>query len=258
MTIFAGFDTFAYPGDAKMKSLWDYTNLYWCGLYLGPRFNWSPHFLKIRTMGWGVAPIYTGKNPGSQKLLVIKNQHRGDADALQRALYANGALDGKEAVQQAQAAHVPTATILYFDVENTIVDTGWLEYYRGWSRAVVDAYYSVGLYTRAAHASWLTTALLNYPGFDVCLPTIWIAKYTRAHANGAAVPAHDYLEPPFPLPDPRGAGGGATSWQHLGNFGMKWPDSSAGVSKQMKFAPVDFDTSIFSDPGRGVLSTIAD
>lgn len=257
MPFWAGFDTFSYPGDDKMRSLWDNTNLYWCGFYLGPRFNWSRHFTTIKGMGWGVAPIYTGKQPGSLKLLAIKHQHTGDPDGLQQALYDNGKGDGNEAVDQARVAGIPVATILYFDVENTVPDKGWLAYYRGWSRAVVDSYYSVGLYTRAAHASWVTGQLLIQPGFDICLPSIWIAKYTRANPNGASVPAKDFLETPFPTPDPLNAGGGASSWQHLGNFGAKWVDDSGIVTKHFRYAPVDFNSSIFSDPGLGILSTVA-
>ena len=42
-------------------------------------------------------------------------------------------------------------------------------------------------------------------------------------------------------------------WQHIGNFGLKWTDSAG---KTRKFAPVDFDTSIYPDPGTGFLSAI--
>ena len=98
---FAGFDSAVYPGDSKMQSLFDQTNLYWCGFYLGPRFKWSPHFSKIKGMGWGVAPIYTGKQANSQKLQAIKLHYARQTDALRDALYANGKADGVEAVQRA-------------------------------------------------------------------------------------------------------------------------------------------------------------
>jgi Domain of unknown function (DUF1906) len=253
--IFAGFDAAGYPGDVKMRSLWNATNLYWCGFYLGPRFDWSPHFVTIKTMGWGVAPIYTGKQPGGLKLQLIKKQFARDPVALQKALYENGKGDGAEAVQQARAAKIPAATILYFDVENTLLDLGWLAYYRGWSRAVVDQFYRVGLYTRAQHASWVNTQLMTQSGFDICIPCVWVAGYTRVNPNGAPVPERDFLQDPFPLPNPANAGGGASSWQHLGNFGMKWTDDSIpGRPQHLRLAPVDFNTSIFSDPGKGILS----
>jgi Rv2525c-like, glycoside hydrolase-like domain len=200
-------------------------------------------------------PASSPEKATSHKLQAIKARHAGHPDDLAKALYNNGKADGKEAIHQARTAKIPTATIIYFDVENTVPDSAWLTYYRGWSRAVVDQYYRVGLYTRAAHASWVTSQLMNMPGFDVCFPCIWIAKYTRANPNGTPVPARDYLETPFPTPTPANAGGGATSWQHLGNFGMKWTDEShPGKTQHFRHAPVDFDTSIFSDPGRGILS----
>ena len=254
---FAGFDTFSYPGDNIMKSLWHNTNLYWCGFYLGPRFNWSSHFSAIKQMGWGTAPIYTGKQPGSPKLQMIKMQHPRDEAGLKAALYSDGKTDGIEAVQQARAASSPPQTVLYFDVENTIPDDGWLQYYRGWSRALQENFYSIGLYTRAEHASWLTLKLMQTPGFDIILPYIWIAKYTRANQNGAAVPESNFLTDPFPEPDPTSAGGGASSWQHIGNFGMKWVDPTIVHSGQrIRFAPVDFNSSIYRDPGLGILSAV--
>src|SRR6185369_6018827 len=98
------------------------------------RFNWHSHFATIKKMGWGVAPIYTGKQPGSSpKLRLIHSQHARDKTALQTALWDNGALDGNEAVDQARASNIPMNTILYFDVENTVHDSEWLQYYRGWS-----------------------------------------------------------------------------------------------------------------------------
>lgn len=254
---YAGFDTFSYPGDAIMKTLWQDTNLYWCGFYLGPRFNWAPNFGTVKQIGWGTAPIYTGKQPDSAKLRAIKFQNSGQPAALDAALYANGKADGFEAVQYARASGIPKQTVLYFDVEITTPDNGWLTYYRGWSRAVQESYYGVGLYTRAEHATWLTSKLMQLPGFDIIVPYIWIAKYSRATPNGEAVPEANYLNHPFPEPDPAKAGGGASSWQHLGNFGLKWTDFTvADTQRPRRYAPVDFNSSIYRDPGLGLLSAV--
>ncbi|HME35883.1 MAG TPA: glycoside hydrolase domain-containing protein [Candidatus Sulfotelmatobacter sp.] len=255
--IFSGFDSAGYPGDANMRSIWDNTELRWCGFYLGPGSDWNPHFPQIQDIGWGVAPIYTGKQPGSShKLQAIHNRNAADPKALKTALWDNGVLDGQEAVDQARASHIPLNTILYFDVEDTTLDPDWLEYYRGWSRGVVDRYYGVGLYTRREHAAWLMGKLmgdgLSKP-FDICMPTIWIARYNRANANGSDIPATDFLGDPLPAPDPKTVYSDAAMWQHIGNFGLKWTDSAG---KTRKFAPVDFDTSIYPDPGTGFLSAI--
>ena len=253
----AGFDTFSYPGDQVMQSLWDDTNLYWCGFYLGSRFNWQPHYRTIAAMGWGVAPVYTGKQPlTSPKLKAIIAQNRGDPDALRRALYDNGSGDGLEAVQQARAASMPGMMILYFDVEVADPDANWLPYFKGWCSQVRMGGYRPGIYTRAAHAVWLTTKLITNPDPDTVLPEIWIARYMRANANGAAVPPKDFLPTPFPTPAPAKAGGGATSWQHIGNFGMKWADGKTGRAR--RFAPVDFNSSIYRNPGMGFLGVLGD
>jgi hypothetical protein len=160
-----------------------------------------------------------------------------------------------EAVQQAGNAGIPAPTILYFDVETTTPDSEWLAYYRGWSRAVVDKNYSVGIYTRSGHASWLNAQLMAQPGFDVCFPELWIAQYTKANPNGKPVPEGDFLSDPFPAPNPSDSWQGASSWQHLGNFGLKWKDETNPQKTQhLRYAPVDFDSSIYSDPGLGILS----
>lgn len=258
MGYFAGFDTFAYPGDEIMKSLWTHTNLYWCGFYLGPRFDWTPHYPKIKEIGWGIAPIYTGKQPGTSKTLQLINQrYHGQPDALRTALYDNGRADGEEAAQQAGTAGIRPRSVIYFDVENTVPDSSWLTYYRGWSRALVERSFSVGVYTRREHASWLLGQLTSQPGFDVCLPYVWIAYYKHANPNGAPVPPKDFLANPLPEPDPADIWKGATAWQHLGNMGVTWKDETKHAPhQQQRFAPVDFNSSIHRDPSLGVLSAV--
>lgn len=259
MSFFAGFDTISYPGDETMQSLWDNTNLFWCGFYLGPRFNWQSHSATIKGMGWGIAPIYTGKQPvSSLKLQAIKNRYAGRAEELQQALYENGEADGAEAVQQARDANIPAATILYFDVENAVPDANWYQYYRGWCRRVVDTYYSPGLYTRKGHAAWLNSQLMAQQGFDICFPTVWIAQYTKSNPNGAIVPEQDFLPTPFPEPNPSDSWNGASNWQHIGNFGIKWDDATNPQRpRHRRYSPIDLDSSIFRDPGLGILSAIS-
>jgi hypothetical protein len=259
MTIFAGFDSFAYPGDTIMQALWSNTNLYWCGFYLGPKFNWSPNYAKIKKIGWGVAPVYTGKQPGnSAKLLAIERQHRGDKVGLRQALYENGKVDGDEAVAQATAAGIRPPYVLYFDVENTVADANWLTYYRGWSRALANKLFSPGLYTRREHASYVFSHLMSDPnaGLDVILPYVWIAYYKKANANGGVIAEKDFLQTPYPEPDPSDIWKGATAWQHIGNFGAKCTEVINGREKHHRYSPVDYNSSIYRDPGQGVLSAI--
>ena len=254
MAIFVGIDTFSYPGDGIMKSLKENTDITWTGFYLGT--NWKTHYPDLTRWGWGTAPIYTGKNPQSDGLTKVVVAARSKKGSVNDALYANGGRDGAEAVRQAQNASIPTQRIIYFDVERTFADMNWFHYFRGWSRAVVDANYGVGLYTRAEHAIWLQHQLMTAPGFDVIFPTIWIARYKRANPNGAPVPSSSFLKPPYPTPNPSDAGGGAAMWQHLGNFGIEWTDKKVTPNKVRRFAPVDFNVSIFKDPSLGILSIV--
>jgi hypothetical protein len=256
-TFYAGFDMASYPSDEIMQSLRSNTSLVWCGFYLYPATDWIPHYTTIKQMGWGVAPIYIGKQPYGAKLQLINSQYSGHQDQLKLALYNNGKEDGVEAVMRAVAAKIPTGSVIYFDVEAYANDPIWFEYYRGWCRAVVDHFYSVGLYTKSWHASWIMQQLFQMKSFDICMPYVWISDYTRYNQNAHSVPASDYLTDPLPTPNPSSGWSGASNWQHLGNFGLKWSEASTGgASRHRQIAPVDFNSSIFRDPGLGILSTV--
>ena len=93
MSAHAGMDTARYPGTTTMQWLWDNTNLAWTRLYLpvkGPglqdKLTWVGTCPVLRGMGWGVAPIYVGKQRNSTTL----KAHRGAEEF-------NGYLDGVEA-----------------------------------------------------------------------------------------------------------------------------------------------------------------
>src|SRR5262252_9122535 len=211
-TVYAGFDSFSYPGKSKMQSLWDHSNMYWCGFYLGPGYNWSPNYQTLTDIGWGIAPIYMGKQPGGPKLSAVPADKK----------YDNGALDGKEAVAFAAKAGIRAPITLYFDVEKPNPNNGWLEYYAGWCRAVVDSAYGAGCYCGFHFASWLTTALMGRPGFDTVIPTIWSVNVNKANPNGLIrtnsrgeqIP-WDWLKPDYSEQHPAGSGySGATSWQY--------------------------------------------
>ena len=254
---FAGFDTFSYPGDSMMKSLWDHTNLYWCGFYLGPNYNWSPNYKIIANIGWGVAPIYMGKQVGNASLSSVPMNKK----------YSNGAQDGRTAVQYAGNAGIRAPTMIYFDVEKPQPDKGWLEYFAGWSRAVVNSAYGVGCYCGFQFAPWLVSALMQRPGFDTILPTIWAVNINKANphgsikkdAQGRQTP-WQWLRPDYSEQHPRGSGYiGATSWQYSHGFGLEWDDNAIPVlTTKRRFFPVDMDTSIFRDPGNPALSFLSD
>jgi hypothetical protein len=253
MAFYAGVDRVQYPGDRVMGLLRKNTNLRWCGLYL-QYADWQPKYGVLKDMGWGVAPVYGGKDPTGPKLSAIKARYAGHEAALKNALYDNGStVDGTEAIAMANSAHIKPPTIIYFDIENPVPDAGWLAYYQGWCRKLVDEGYGVGLYTREAHATWLFHQLMTQGGFNIIMPTVWIAGYTHANPNGAPVPEKDYLSTPLPALDPTNSWSGASLWQHMGNMGVIYKDDST-PPKTLKLPGVDYNTSIYPDPGMGILS----
>src|SRR5882724_7923901 len=120
---FAGIDlSVPFPGDHAMRALKINTNLAWVGLYLAEkdhdkgitknRESWVGQFMKMKAMGWGVAPIYVGKQVSSIGKLAHGPQMggRGVTDF-------EGANDGDVAVGLAAAEKLPEQTIIYFDLE---------------------------------------------------------------------------------------------------------------------------------------------
>jgi len=251
MGIYAGFDTFSYPGDAVMQSLWDHTNLYWCGFYLGPRYNFAPKYVTLASMGWGVAPIYMEK----RRYRVLGGMSRAQQ-------FAMGQQDGREAVAWARQASIQPPTTLYFDVEAGDRNNAWLEYFAGWSRAVADAYYGAGCYCSYLLASWVVSSLMNRPGFDTVIPTIWAFNIDQANPNGSVKKdSHGnqipwaWLSPDYPVPPPSDSGySAAIAWQRAHGFGLQWEDASVGGKPVKKrLFPADLNTAFVRDPGNPAL-----
>jgi hypothetical protein len=261
---FAGFDRREYPKDDVMRSLWNDTNLYWCGFYLGPHYDWGPHYSTIKAMGWGVAPIYFRYTALGPVLDGIAAKHLREPAVRDAELYAVGRADGAEAVQYARSAGIHPPTVIYYDREkkNTdpalLRDPKWLTYYRGWSRQLLDNGFGAGLYSAPIVASWLVTSLMKTPGFDIIMPQIWVARYTHPAPHGAAIPPSFYRKNPFPEPRPSLGGANAATWQHLGNCRLRWLDTSTRPkSQERELYGADLNTSIYRDPGLGLLSAIA-
>jgi hypothetical protein len=246
--IYAGFDTYRYPGDALMKSLWDHSNLYWVGFYLGPNYNFTPHYGTLASMGWGIAPIYMGKQIGGPALAAVPKDKK----------YSNGAQDGLTAVKYAKQAGMRPVTTLYFDIESPRHDRDWIEYFAGWCRAVVDSGYGAGCYCSYLLAPWLMSQLTTRKGFDTVLPTVWAFNIDKANPHGSIRrDSHGqqipwaWLSPDYPEVHPNGSGySSASSWQRAHGYGLEWEDGVlAGKPVKKRIFPADLDTSIFRDPG---------
>jgi hypothetical protein len=273
-TIFAGMDRWECPDQRIMQSLFDWTNLWWTGFYLGPNYNWSDKYEMLTKMGWGVLPIYWAKQPNGYCAGIKKeklkqdakkgakfdvaackgyNELQGDKDEA----FEFGVSSGEEAARFARQAKIPRNTIIYLDCEIPHGDPRWMEYFAGWVRGVLTQGYRHGIYCSffQSFPTWLTTQLQNrsvgshahgqHPG-ERKPPVIWAMRRTSLGNNFHA---------PFPEDNPSGGSAGAAVWQFGHNGNLAWNDMSDPQRPQKMSLPVvDLNTSLFRDPGIGASS----
>jgi hypothetical protein len=281
-TYYAGFDSFAYPGDEIMQSLWDNTNLYWCGYYLNSDYAWNqgkqkPSVETLSGMGWGLAPIFIGYQNRAyarqQGILGLqakwKKEHPGQTDMPQftytphleeipRALVgAEGKKSGTRTVDLAIQAGFREESIIYFDCESPDQDDVWLDYFLGWCDAVSGdnrRTYYLGLYTppglHVSFVTWLNGQLVKRWGAsDDGTLDYWISAGRSSAAGSEPSGA-----PPYEEFDPTGCGLNlATSWQYAFNKTLLWEEKDPATDKTRKrvYNPADINTSIYQDPGWG-------
>ena len=174
-------------------------------------------------MGWGVAPIYVGKQPHSTSL----NLTRGREEQ-------NGYADGVEAAGFALNELMPARTVIYFDQEIPSGDAAWLSHYLGWATAVYDQGYKPGIYCSFIIAQTISHFVTQRN--SNATPEIWVWNINKYPAGQSYSDLNK-----IPAPDPAGAGGGASSWQYV--------QGSSFRILGRPFSPVDFDSSDTSDPG---------
>lgn len=227
---FAGFDVARYPGTDVMKALYEQSNLEWVGFYLpvaGPGLDdkktWLNTCRTLRSIGWGVAPIYIGKQPNSHSLASVRG-HEQD----------NGALDGLEAANFAMNEGMPARTVIYFDQEIPSSDPAWLSHYLGWATAVYDRGYKPGLYCSFTIAQAIGSFIEQRN--PKAKPEIWVWNINQYPAGQSYSDLNK-----IPAPDPRGAGGGGSSWQYVQGSSLRILGRT--------ISPVDFDSSDTRDPG---------
>lgn len=225
---YAGIDTINYPGDKTMEWLWDEanSNLWWVGYYLpekGSSQTWKGKFTRLKAMGWGVAPIYIGKQPA-----VVKAYHSGKGKA-----GLQGYFDGITATVMASTDKIPEGTVIYFDLEGGDISSSthvFMEYFKNWMKCVIERGYIPGLYCSYLLAPQMTKVMITVQG----PPLIWAVRYIhkagKSHKN------------PYPTDPPVGSNFPmASSWQLAGNNWITGPN-------QTKLW-MDLNTSIWQDPG---------
>lgn len=252
---FAGFDVSRCPPMNAMQWLWDNTNLHWVGFYLpvsGPglqeKLSWKKQFEPLRSIGWGVAPIYVGKQRNSAKLKARAGKER-----------LEGYMDGLEACNMARAEGIPLSTVIYFDFEGGDAPTAaWKSYYWGWAESVSAQLYYPGLYVShvIAKPKFLDEIAYNSGSLGIFRrPEIWGINIEKVKKNSVVfdVPKEGQTVQ-FPENHPaESTAAEATIWQHSYYCTVKWMDHS-NPAKPVKrsISPVDLDTSIYQDPGQAV------
>jgi glycoside hydrolase-like protein len=231
-SFFAGFDRLDYPGDSLMKTLFDKTNLCWCGFYLAPApsqgkgTSWMSKKSYLQQMGWGMAPIYVGQQT------VGAGSHNVTA--------AQGKIDAQGAAKLAAAAGFDTGSIVFLDIESGPPATpATLAYYDAWASELEDhTNYSPGVYCSFSGVAQSLYNLNRKPVFWV----FSVNQYTCGPAKGGYQSVNKTS--PFPTPDPAQSGVSfAKLWQYV------QAPSGCGINAGGHSVPsVDFDSSTVQDP----------
>jgi hypothetical protein len=229
-SFFAGFDRLDYPGDSMMQTIFDETNLCWCGFYLAPapsqgNTSWMLKRAYLQQIGWGFAPIYVGQQavgPGSHTVTAKQ-----------------GVIDAQDAATLASSAGFPTGSILFLDIEQgPPVGAGALAYYDAWVSELEDhTNYSPGVYCSFYQVADALKKLN-------ARPTFWVFNINH-YTCGPAKGTHERIKAttPFPAPDPTQSGVNFAQLWQLGQ-GNNCSIQAGGHT----LARVDFDSASAADP----------
>ena len=198
VTVFPGFDTSIYPGDAAM-SVWVFPSspYYWSGYYLPAPCHrdvtWTNKYATLHAMGWGLTAIYVGQQDWSQipQSIVVRGANEttraAQSVASEQAVCSasllsaeQGTLEAADAVAQLKSNGFPDRTIVFLDVEFvTSVTPALLTYYRAWITGIIrDGRYRVGIYAAKSNATTLYVAAVEAARAASSSeePTFWIAS----------------------------------------------------------------------------------
>jgi hypothetical protein len=240
---YSGFDRLVYPGDDVMRYLWESTNSTWCGFYLAPspsqkHTSWMSRFPFLRSMGWGIAPIYVGQQ--QPEPTPDNSAHNISA--------AQGSIDGADAVQLAGAAAIPAGSVIYLDIETgNPIQPGLADYYRAWNDAVVARHFRPGVYCSFLQARALK-ALDDRPAFwtfNINGPLFCPAEGSTLPRTGESRNGRTaQYQTPFPAPEPLLCGVEfAAAWQLAQDAVLLMPAGQTVVG-------IDFNSCCRPDPSQ--------
>ena len=241
-TYYAGFDRLDYPGDDAMQWLFTNTNLKWCGFYLAPApsqgkgISWMTKLATLRSIGWGVAPVYLGQQTVAS---APSGSHTLTA--------AQGKIDAQDAATLAKRAGFVDGSILFLDVEQgRPVDPGMLDYYKAWvAELVANTVYKPGVYCSFSGISGSLHDADSRPYFWPFNINHYTCNSTEASANRQMLTDGG----PYPEIDPAGCGVPyARLWQHTqsnGNDASKFCFITIGGTRVSTW---DFNSAVTADP----------
>ncbi|MDR1539905.1 MAG: DUF1906 domain-containing protein [Clostridiales bacterium] len=122
-----GMSAWHYPGDYAMKIIKEHSDFKFTGFYLTPSpaheksHGWMDKRDVLESQGWGIAPIFSGRQPSSNE----------------RGTSLQGAFDANSAVSLARGAGFPPGTVIYLDVGAGIkVPASFIEYIKAWTERI--------------------------------------------------------------------------------------------------------------------------
>lgn len=227
-TLYSGMDTSDYPGDDAMRYLMKHTSLHFCGFYLDPapshpsprgaERSWMPKKAFLRALGWGLMPLYVGRQlvkPGAVNPSTT-----------------TGRTDGAGTASLMLAAGFEPRSRVFLDLENGLMPSALmspeLAYVKAWAATVREAGFTPAVYCSFQVAPQVHVA---DPSLD-----LWVFHVP-------SVATHTVTGRSYPAPDPGLSGyAGAKAWQFAD--ACKIDNGNGGQLL------VDLDSSVWADPSR--------
>jgi hypothetical protein len=188
-----GFDTYAYPGDAKMRAWKNARNApyHWVGYYLPAApchrsTSWRGKRQTLIDMGWGLAVVYVGQQTWNRtpKTLtpaqIARLRTRGETCNADLLDASRGTQEGVDAIRTTEEEGFPKGTVIFLDIERTErMPARMRDYYKSWVATVLtDGTYRPGIYVHSHNAQTVyddVKALFVAAGIDE-EPRFWIAS----------------------------------------------------------------------------------
>ena len=207
-TVYAGFDTSIYPGDAALQSWLKPGSPYeWSGYYLPAPCHkdttWVGRRSTLQTMGWGLAAIYVGQQTfdGVPIVLATKDaaaggtsfsatarptilEESGTAATCSRTLLsrAQGLAEADDAITRMAQEGFSASSYIYLDLERMESIPATMDaYYRAWvERILADGRYLPGIYCHKFNAPTIyagVSEVFRASGTNA-MPRFWLASST--------------------------------------------------------------------------------